>query len=91
MSDELFAELKTGKGDGEILAWIDGNAKHKRGIPPNWFSIPAAKGARPLVRFPMTISLLNLGRGFDFYQPDISGRRRRAPLPTGGSGEKGLS
>ena len=27
---ELKAELATGKGDGEILEWINGNAKHKR-------------------------------------------------------------
>src|SRR5438445_2696934 len=26
----LLAELKKGKGDGEILAWIEANAKHKR-------------------------------------------------------------
>src|ERR1700719_4371113 len=27
---KLLAELKKGKGDGEILEWIQGNAKHKR-------------------------------------------------------------
>src|SRR5438045_9652445 len=27
---KLLAELKTGKGDGEILDWIQTNAKHKR-------------------------------------------------------------
>src|SRR5205809_6286144 len=26
----LLAELKKGKGDGEILEWIEANAKHKR-------------------------------------------------------------
>ena len=29
-ADKLLAELKTGKGDGEILEWINQNAKHKR-------------------------------------------------------------
>src|ERR1041385_1274950 len=29
-SKKLLAELKKGKGDGEILAWIEANAKHKR-------------------------------------------------------------
>ena len=28
---KLLAELKKGKGDGEILEWITTNAKHKRG------------------------------------------------------------
>jgi len=28
---KLLAELKKGKGDGEILEWIAANAKHKRG------------------------------------------------------------
>jgi hypothetical protein len=28
--EKLLAELKTGKGDGEILEWISQNAKHKR-------------------------------------------------------------
>ena len=28
--DKLLAELKKGKGDGEILEWIQANAKHKR-------------------------------------------------------------
>ena len=28
--EKLLAELKTGKGDGEILEWINQNAKHKR-------------------------------------------------------------
>ena len=28
---KLLAELKKGKGDGEILEWITANAKHKRG------------------------------------------------------------
>jgi hypothetical protein len=28
--DQLLAELKTGKGDGEILEWIGRNAKHQR-------------------------------------------------------------
>src|SRR5262249_4873384 len=27
---KLLAELKKGKGDGEILVWIEANAKHKR-------------------------------------------------------------
>src|SRR6266404_2018434 len=27
---KLLAELKKGKGDGEILAWVEANAKHKR-------------------------------------------------------------
>lgn len=27
---KLLAELKKGKGDGEILEWINANAKHKR-------------------------------------------------------------
>src|SRR2546423_6981622 len=27
----LLAELKKGKGDGEILEWVIANAKHKRG------------------------------------------------------------
>jgi hypothetical protein len=29
-ADALKAELATGKGDGEMLAWIDRNAPHKR-------------------------------------------------------------
>jgi hypothetical protein len=29
-ADQLLAELKTGKGDGEILEWINANAKNKR-------------------------------------------------------------
>ena len=29
-ADALKAELATGKGDGEILAWIEQNAPHKR-------------------------------------------------------------
>ena len=29
-AEKLLAELKTGKGDGEILEWINKNAKHKR-------------------------------------------------------------
>ena len=29
-SKKLLAELKKGKGDGEILAWIEANAKHQR-------------------------------------------------------------
>ena len=29
-ADQLLAELKTGKGDGEILEWITANAKNKR-------------------------------------------------------------
>ena len=29
-ADKLLAELKKGKGDGEILEWIQANAKHKR-------------------------------------------------------------
>jgi hypothetical protein len=29
--DKLLAELKTGKGDGEILDWITKNAPHQRG------------------------------------------------------------
>ena len=29
--EKLLAELKTGKGDGEILEWIQQNAKNKRG------------------------------------------------------------
>ncbi len=29
-SKKLLAELKQGKGDGEILAWIEANAKQKR-------------------------------------------------------------
>jgi hypothetical protein len=29
-SKKLLAELKKGKGDGEILEWIQANAKHKR-------------------------------------------------------------
>jgi len=28
--NKLLAELKKGKGDGEILEWIQANAKHKR-------------------------------------------------------------
>lgn len=28
--EELKAEVKSGKGDGEILEWIEKNAKHKR-------------------------------------------------------------
>jgi hypothetical protein len=28
--EKLLAELKKGKGDGEILEWIQANAKHKR-------------------------------------------------------------
>jgi hypothetical protein len=28
--DALLTELATGKGDGEILAWIEANAKHAR-------------------------------------------------------------
>ena len=28
---KLLAELKKGKGDGEVLEWITANAKHKRG------------------------------------------------------------
>jgi hypothetical protein len=27
---KLLAELRKGKGDGEILAWVEANAKHKR-------------------------------------------------------------
>src|SRR3954451_6606984 len=30
-ADKLLAELKKGKGDGEILEWIQENAKFKRG------------------------------------------------------------
>ncbi len=29
-ADALKAELATGKGDGEMLEWIEANAKHKR-------------------------------------------------------------
>lgn len=29
-AEKLLAELKKGKGDGEILEWIQANAKHKR-------------------------------------------------------------
>src|SRR5262249_20961620 len=29
-ADKLLRELKQGKGDGEILEWIEANAKHKR-------------------------------------------------------------
>lgn len=29
-ANKLLAELKKGKGDGEILEWIQANAKHKR-------------------------------------------------------------
>jgi hypothetical protein len=28
--DELMAEIKAGKGDGELLEWVLANAKHKR-------------------------------------------------------------
>src|SRR5712671_7486280 len=28
---KLLAELKKGKGDGEILEWVTASAKHKRG------------------------------------------------------------
>src|SRR5262245_6886550 len=28
--EKLLAQLKQGKGDGEILAWIEANAKHQR-------------------------------------------------------------
>jgi hypothetical protein len=31
--EALKKELATGKGDGEILAWIEKNAKHKRTEP----------------------------------------------------------
>lgn len=30
-AEALKTEVATGKGDGEILAWINANAKHKRG------------------------------------------------------------